>query len=65
MFARLLLAEVTIVDLTVENANVFYELGVRHTARPKSSIIIKAREGALPFDIAALRAQHTRPRVVS
>jgi tetratricopeptide (TPR) repeat protein len=56
MFARLLLAEVTIVDVTVENANVFYELGVRHTARPRSTIIITAREAALPFDIAALRA---------
>lgn len=56
MFERLLLAEVAIVDVTNQNANVFYELGVRHAARPRSTIIIRANEGALPFDIALIRA---------
>lgn len=56
MFERLLLAEVAIVDVTSQNANVFYELGVRHAARPRSTIIVRANEGALPFDIALIRA---------
>jgi hypothetical protein len=56
MFARLLLAEVAIVDVTIDNANVFYELGVRHAARPRSTIIVSGKNGPLPFDIANLRA---------
>jgi hypothetical protein len=56
MFERLLLAEVAIVDVTIDNANVFYELGVRHAARPRSTIIISGKDGALPFDIAMIRA---------
>jgi hypothetical protein len=56
MFERLLLAEVAIVDVTIDNANVFYELGVRHAARPRSTIIISGKDGPLPFDIAMIRA---------
>jgi hypothetical protein len=56
MFERLLLAEITIVDVTANNPNVFYELGVRHAALPRSTIIIAADEKTLPFDIAIIRA---------
>ena len=56
MFERLLLAEIAIVDVTNGNANVFYELGIRHAARPRSTIIVTANEKSLPFDIALLRA---------
>src|SRR5271156_610896 len=56
MFERLLLAEIVIVDVTIDNANVFYELGVRHAARPASTIIISGKDGSLPFDIAMIRA---------
>ncbi len=34
MFARLLLAEFVVADLSLANANVFYELGIRHAAKP-------------------------------
>lgn len=56
MFERLLVAEIAIVDVTIENANVFYELGVRHTARPQSTIVIRARGAQMPFDIKLIRA---------
>ena len=56
MFERLLLAEITVVDVTMDNANVFYELGVRHTARASSTIIVCSSDRTLPFDIAMIRA---------
>ena len=57
MFERLLISEIAIVDVTVENANVFYELGVRHTACPRSTIIIRAQGVTMPFDIRLIRAE--------
>ena len=56
MFERLLLAEIAIVDVTLANPNVYYELGVRHAARPHATIIVGFNEGPLPFDIAMIRA---------
>lgn len=56
MYERLLLAEIVVADLTFANANVFYELGVRHAARPRSTILIYAKVAQLPFDVAPIRA---------
>lgn len=56
MFERLLLCEYAIADLTAANANVFYELGVRHTARPRTTQAIYARHQPIPFDLNFLRA---------
>ena len=56
MFARLLLSEFVIADLTTANPNVFYELGVRHAARPYTTIPIFATTGDLPFDVGMVRA---------
>lgn len=56
MFERLLLCEYAVADLTTANANVFYELGVRHAIRPWSTVLIFAEGGRLPFDVAAMRA---------
>lgn len=56
MFARLLLCEFVIADLTTANANVFYELGVRHAARPYTTIPLFATVGGLPFDVTMVRA---------
>ncbi|MDO7854076.1 TRAFs-binding domain-containing protein [Hymenobacter convexus] len=55
MFERLLLCEYAVADLTAANANVFYELGVRHAARPWSTVLLFAQGGRLPFDIAPIR----------
>src|SRR5215469_17539724 len=57
MFERLILCEYAVADLTTANANVFYELGVRHAVRPWSTVLLFAKDsGQLPFDVAPLRA---------
>src|SRR5689334_3473575 len=58
MFERLILCEYAVADLTLANANVFYELGVRHAARPWSTVSILAGTSRLPFDVADLRTVH-------
>lgn len=57
MFERLILCEYAVADLTTANANVFYELGLRHAVRPHATQLIFAEGwGQLPFDVALLRA---------
>jgi len=57
MFERLILCEFAVADLTTANANVFYELGLRHAVRPSSTLLLFAEGmGQLPFDVALLRA---------
>jgi hypothetical protein len=57
MFERLILCEYAVADLTTANANVFYELGVRHAVRPGSTVLIyDPARSRLPFDVAPLRA---------
>ncbi|MFP3643350.1 tetratricopeptide repeat-containing protein [Paraburkholderia sp. SIMBA_054] len=55
MFQELLLADVVVVDLTIDNPNVWYELGVRHALRARGVILISAREGRMPFDLVTDR----------
>ena len=57
MFERLILCEYAVADLTTANANVFYELGIRHAVREWSTVTVFAEGGGqLPFDVAPLRA---------
>lgn len=56
MFERLLMCEYAIADLSIENANVYYELGIRHAARPHSTLSIFSSNITLPFDVRPLRA---------
>ncbi len=56
MFERLILCEFAVADLTTANANVFYEMGVRHAVRPWATVAIFYEKTArLPFDVADLR----------
>jgi hypothetical protein len=55
MYERLILCEYAVADLTTANANVFYELGVRHAIKPFSTILIAASDTRLPFDVGPLR----------
>jgi tetratricopeptide (TPR) repeat protein len=57
MFEQLILCEYAVADLTTANANVFYELGLRHAVRPASTLLLFAKDASqLPFDVALLRA---------
>lgn len=56
MFERLMLCDYAVADLTTANANVFYELGIRHGIRPYSTVPLAASGMRLPFDVGPLRA---------
>lgn len=51
MYALLVRAELVIADITTLNPNAIYELGIRHAARPNHTVILKDREGKIPFDL--------------
>ena len=55
MFERLMLCHYPVADITGANPNVFYELGIRHAMRPRSTVIVFAEGTVLPFDIALVR----------
>src|SRR5208337_4477824 len=52
MFALILEADIVVCDMTIHNANVFYELGIRHALRKKHSVLIRGDNSAddVPFD---------------
>ena len=51
MYALLIHADLVIADITTFNPNAIYELGIRHAAKPFSTIIMKEKDGNIPFDI--------------
>jgi hypothetical protein len=53
MFHALLVADLVIADLSIHNANVFYELGLRHALRRAATVLIRGRHGGddIPFDL--------------
>ena len=60
MFQQLV-ADIVIADISIHNANVFYELGVRHALQPKRTFLLRARsrkdakdrgpQDEVPFDL--------------
>ncbi|HRI91112.1 MAG: DUF4071 domain-containing protein [Candidatus Accumulibacter sp.] len=56
MYERLILCDFAVADLTGANANVFYELGLRHGVRPSTTVLLYAGSERMPFDVAPLRA---------
>lgn len=51
MFQELLLADLVVVDLSIDNPNVWYELGVRHALRSRGVLQIQCQRDRLPFDV--------------
>jgi hypothetical protein len=56
VFEMIFESDVMIADVTGANANVLYELGMRHAIAPQTTIIIRAGNVQLPFDIAHLHS---------
>ncbi len=55
MFAELVTADFVLADISILNANVFYELGIRHVVGPRGVICLHAGWSARPFDVAPMR----------
>ncbi len=55
MFQELLLADLCLCDLSIDNANVFYEIGIRHAFRKRGVVHIQAGRAYMPFDIFNVR----------
>ena len=55
MFQELLLADLVVVDLSIDNPNVWYELGVRHALRARGVVQILCHRDRLPFDVVSDR----------
>jgi len=51
MFQELLLADLVVAELTLDNPNVWYELGVRHALRARGMIALQSGRTRLPFDV--------------
>ncbi|NNE76402.1 MAG: hypothetical protein HKN31_04950 [Pricia sp.] len=51
MFQLLLTSDIVIADISIHNANVFYELGVRHALRAGKTILIRCSKDQVPFDL--------------
>lgn len=57
MIEAIISSDVVLVDITTGNANVMYELGIRHAAKRWGTIILReAGPDAIPFNISGLRA---------
>lgn len=51
MFQELLMADLVVADLTIDNPNVWYELGVRHALRARGVVLVQGPRDTKPFDI--------------
>lgn len=60
MFQELVLADLVVADLSIDNPNVWYELGVRHALRARGVIQIKCRRDHMPFDVYTDRSLRYR-----
>jgi hypothetical protein len=55
MIQRLAIADLVVADITLPNANVYYEVGVRHAAK-RAGCVLLAADWAVPvFDVVAMR----------
>ncbi|NOQ64769.1 MAG: DUF4071 domain-containing protein [Methyloprofundus sp.] len=59
MFQELLMADLVIAELSIDNPNAWYELGVRHGLRARGVVQIRSNEaGRIPFDVCVDRTIH-------
>src|SRR5262245_4450938 len=51
MFQELLLADLVVADLSIDNPNVWYELGVRHALRARGVVLVSGGGVTTAFDV--------------
>src|SRR5262245_15101409 len=51
MFQELLVADLVVADLTIDNPNVWYELGVRHALRARGVVLVCGGRATAAFDV--------------
>src|SRR5215211_549034 len=51
MFQLLLTADLVVADLSIHNANAYYELGIRHALRDRHTFILRCPADPFPFDL--------------
>lgn len=62
MFQELLIADLVVADLTIDNPNVWYELGVRHALRARGVVLVQSDRPYQPFDVYTERKLRYRLR---
>lgn len=62
MFQELLVADLVVAELTLDNPNVWYELGVRHALRARGVLLLQSDRSYQPFDIYTDRKLRYRLR---
>ena len=55
MIQRLAVADLVLADVTLPNANVYYEIGVRHAAKQRGCVLLAADWSKPTFDLAQMR----------
>ena len=55
MIERLAYSDIVIADISIPNANVYYEIGIRHAARSTGCVLVSADWARPVFDIAQMR----------
>jgi hypothetical protein len=55
VFRLVATADLVIADISAHNANVFYELGVRHALRERCTFLLRAKIDDVPFDLRGER----------
>ncbi len=55
MLIRLTASDLVVADLSLANANVYYEIGVRHAARGPGCVLIAPDWATPPFDVQQIR----------
>ncbi len=58
MFFELLVADLVVADLSINNPNVWYELGVRHALRARGVVLISGGDFKKVFDVYTDRKLH-------
>src|SRR5262245_2241827 len=54
MIAQIAEADVAVVDITTDNPNVFYELGIRHALRDRVTVLMRRKGKPNPFNVGGM-----------